>query len=137
MKTAQGAMERTGYVAGDLMEGGRHSAIPAAMIGIGAANIAAGAFQGFAVSTSGSRTAVAEQSGAKTQLSGIVGAGVVAALLLFFNSLLTDLPQSALAAVVIAAVAPGDVVLVKASNSERLWRVADALMDNTALEVGA
>jgi len=73
------------------------------MIGVGAANVAAGFFQGFAVSTSGSRTAVAEQSGAKTQLAGLVGAGLVAALLLFLNSLLTDLPQAALAAVVIAA----------------------------------
>jgi MFS superfamily sulfate permease-like transporter len=73
------------------------------MIGIGAANLAAGFFQGFAVSTSGSRTAVAEQSGAKTQLTGLVGAGLVAALLLFFSSLLADLPQAALAAVVIAA----------------------------------
>ena len=45
------------------------------MIGMGAANIAAGFFQGFAVSTSGSRTAVAEQSGAKSQLTGVVGAG--------------------------------------------------------------
>src|SRR5947209_5352166 len=43
------------------------------MIGIGAANVAAGFFQGFPVSTSGSRTAVAEQAGAKTQLTGIVG----------------------------------------------------------------
>ena len=73
------------------------------MIGIGTANIAAGFFQGFAVSTSGSRTAVAEQSGAKSQLTGLVGAGIVALLLLFFSSLLADLPQTALAAVVIAA----------------------------------
>jgi MFS superfamily sulfate permease-like transporter len=73
------------------------------MIGIGAANVAAGFLQGFAVSTSGSRTAVAEQSGAKSQLTGLVGAGLVAALLLFFNSLLADLPQAALAGVVIAA----------------------------------
>jgi MFS superfamily sulfate permease-like transporter len=73
------------------------------MIGIGAANVAAGFFQGFAVSTSGSRTAVAEQSGAKSQAAGLVGAGLVAVLLLFLNSLLSDLPQSALAAVVIAA----------------------------------
>ncbi|MGZ6978659.1 MAG: SulP family inorganic anion transporter [Acidimicrobiia bacterium] len=73
------------------------------MIGIGAANVAAGFFQGFAVSTSGSRTAVAEQSGAKTQLTGVVGAALVAILLLFLNSLLSDLPQSALAGVVIAA----------------------------------
>jgi MFS superfamily sulfate permease-like transporter len=73
------------------------------MVGVGAANICAGFVQGFAVSTSGSRTAVAEQSGARTQLAGIVGAGLVAMLLLFFNSLLEDLPQAALAAVVIAA----------------------------------
>ena len=46
---------------------------------------------------------MAEQSGAKSQLTGLVGAGVVAVLLLFLNSLLADLPQSALAAVVIAA----------------------------------
>ena len=73
------------------------------MIGIGAANIAAGFFQGFAISTSGSRTAVAEQSGAKTQVTNLVGAGLVVVLLVFLNSLLADLPQSALAAVVIAA----------------------------------
>ncbi|HEY2332066.1 MAG TPA: SulP family inorganic anion transporter [Acidimicrobiales bacterium] len=73
------------------------------MIGLGAANITAGFLQGFAVSTSGSRTAVAEQSGAKSQLTGLVGAGLVATLLLLFQSLLADLPQSALAAVVIAA----------------------------------
>jgi len=73
------------------------------MIGIGAANLAAGLFQGFAVSTSTSRTAVAEQSGAKSQLTGLIGAGLVAVLLLFLNSLLADLPQSTLAAVVIMA----------------------------------
>ena len=70
---------------------------------MGAANVAAGFFQGFAVSTSGSRTAVAEQSGAKSQLTGVVGAGLVVVLLLFLNALLADLPQTALAAVVIAA----------------------------------
>ena len=73
------------------------------MIGLGAANLTAGFLQGFAVSTSGSRTAVAEQSGAKSQLTGLVGAGLVVTLLVLFQSLLADLPQSALAAVVIAA----------------------------------
>jgi high affinity sulfate transporter 1 len=73
------------------------------MIGIGTANVAAGFFQGFAVSTSGSRTAVAEQSGAKSQLTGLVGAFLVALLLLFFSGLLADLPQTALATVVIGA----------------------------------
>ena len=73
------------------------------MVGMGAANVAAGLFQGFAVSTSGSRTAVAEESGAKSQFTGVVGAGMVLVLLLFLSSLLADLPQTALAAVVIAA----------------------------------
>jgi high affinity sulfate transporter 1 len=73
------------------------------MIGIGAANVASGFFQGFAVSTSSSRTAVAEQAGAKSQLSGIVGASLVLLLLVAFSSLLADLPQSSLAAVVIMA----------------------------------
>ncbi len=73
------------------------------MIGVGVSNIAAGFFQGFAVSTSSSRTAVAEQSGAKSQVTGLIGAGIVAALLLFFNGLLADLPQATLAAVVIVA----------------------------------
>ncbi|HTQ67876.1 MAG TPA: sulfate permease [Solirubrobacteraceae bacterium] len=73
------------------------------MIGMGVSNLAAGFFQGFAVSTSGSRTAVAEQSGARSQLSNLVGAALVAVLLLFANSLLADLPQCALAAIVIVA----------------------------------
>ena len=73
------------------------------MVGVGAANIAAGVFQGFAISTSGSRTAVAEQSGAKSQLTGVVGAALVAVLLLFLSSLLSDMPQPTLAAVVIVA----------------------------------
>ena len=75
----------------------------AEMVGVGTANVAAGLFQGFAVSVSGSRTAVADQSGARTQLTGLVGAALVAVLLLVFNGLLADLPQTALAAVVIAA----------------------------------
>jgi MFS superfamily sulfate permease-like transporter len=84
------------------------------MIGIGTANLAAGLFQGFAVSTSGSRTAVAEQSGAKTQAAGVVGATLVALLLLFLNGLLEDLPQATLAAVVIvAAIGLADVPAVR------------------------
>jgi high affinity sulfate transporter 1 len=73
------------------------------MIGLGAANLAAGLFQGFPVSSSSSRTPVAEASGAKTQLTGVVGALAVALLLLLAPNLLEHLPSSALAAVVIAA----------------------------------
>ena len=71
------------------------------------------------MSTSGSRTAVAEQSGAKSQLAGLVGAGTVALLLLFLNSLLADLPQTALAAVVIAAA----LSLMDLAAVRRYWRV--------------
>jgi high affinity sulfate transporter 1 len=89
------------------------------MIGIGTANIAAGFFQGFAVSTSGSRTAVAEQSGAKSQLTNIVGAAVVVLLLLLFPGALADLPQSTLAAVVIAAA----LSLADLAALRRYWQV--------------
>jgi high affinity sulfate transporter 1 len=82
---------------GDEVDGTRE------MIGIGAANIAAGFFQGFPVSTSGSRTAVAEQAGAKSQVTGLVGAGAITVILLAVPGLLRNLPQPTLAAVVIAA----------------------------------
>jgi hypothetical protein len=73
------------------------------MIGLGAANLAAGLFQGFPISSSSSRTPVAEASGSKTQLTGLVGAASIALLLLFAPQLLHDLPYTVLAAVVIAS----------------------------------
>jgi high affinity sulfate transporter 1 len=88
------------------------------MIGIGAANVAAGFFQGFPVSTSGSRTAVAEQAGAKTQLTGLVGAAVIVLMLVFVPGLLRNLPNPTLAAVVIAA----SLSLADVSGTVRLWR---------------
>jgi high affinity sulfate transporter 1 len=88
------------------------------MLGVGAANIAAGLFQGFPVSTSGSRTAVAEQAGAKTQVTGLVGAVAIATMLLAFPGLLRDLPQPTLAAVVIVA----SLSLADIPGVVRLWR---------------
>jgi len=73
------------------------------MIGLGAANLAAGFFQGFPISSSSSRTPVAEASGARTQLTGVVGAVAVATLIVFAPDLLRNLPSSALAAVVITS----------------------------------
>jgi high affinity sulfate transporter 1 len=73
------------------------------MIALGAANLAAGLFHGFPISSSSSRTPVAEASGSKTQLTGVVGALCVTGLLVFAPEALRDVPQSALAAVVIAA----------------------------------
>ena len=88
------------------------------MIGIGAANVAAGFFQGFPVSTSGSRTAVAEQAGAKTQLTGVVGAAAIVLMLVFVPGLLRSLPQPTLAAIVIAA----SLSLADIPGLVRLWR---------------
>jgi high affinity sulfate transporter 1 len=89
------------------------------MIGLGAANLAAGLFQGFPISSSSSRTPVAEAAGAKTQLAGVVGAIVVALLLLFAPNLLKDLPSSALAAVVIAAA----IGLFEFADLRRIFRI--------------
>jgi high affinity sulfate transporter 1 len=88
------------------------------MIGIGAANVAAGLFQGFPVSTSGSRTAVAERAGSKTQLTGVVGAVLIILMLVLVPGLFRNLPQPALAAVVITAA----LSLADLPGTARLWR---------------
>jgi high affinity sulfate transporter 1 len=87
------------------------------MLGIGAANLAAGLFQGFPVSTSGSRTAVAERAGAKTQLTGVVGAALIVVTIVLLPGLFRNLPQPALAAVVISAA----VSLADVPGTVRLW----------------
>ena len=61
------------------------------MVALGVANVAAGFFQGFSVSSSSSRTPVADAAGAQTQLTGLVGALAIA-LLLFFPGLLRTSP---------------------------------------------
>jgi high affinity sulfate transporter 1 len=89
------------------------------MIGLGAANLAGGLFQGFPISASSSRTPVAAASGAKTQLTGIVGALAIAALLLFAPQLLRNLPYAALAAVVISSA----IGLFEINDLRRLYRI--------------
>jgi high affinity sulfate transporter 1 len=88
------------------------------MVGLGAANIAAGFFQGFPVSTSGSRTAVAEQAGSRSQVTGLVGAAVITVVLLFATSLMQYVPQPVLGAIVIAAA----VSLADIPGTRRLWQ---------------
>lgn len=87
------------------------------MVGIGTANIAVGLFTGFPVSTSGSRTAVAERAGAKTQLTGLVGAAVIVVMLVLVPGLMQWLPQPTLAAVVIIA----SISLADIPAMVRLW----------------
>ena len=89
------------------------------MVGLGAANLAAGFFQGFPISSSSSRTPVAEAAGAKTQLTGVVGALAVALLLVAAPNLLQDLPTAALAAVVIASA----IGLFEINDLIRIYRI--------------
>jgi high affinity sulfate transporter 1 len=89
------------------------------MVGLGAANLAAGFFQGFPISSSASRTPVAEATGARTQLTGVVGAVAVALLLLLAPNLLQHLPAATLAAVVIASA----IGLFEIADLVRIFRV--------------
>ena len=89
------------------------------MTGLGLANLAAGFFQGFPISSSSSRTPVAEAAGAKSQLTGVVGALTVALLLMVAPNLLENLPGSALAAVVIASA----IGLIEVADLRRIYRI--------------
>ncbi len=109
ISTSGGFAARSGYEVNGNQE----------LAGIGSANLAAGLFSGFPVSTSGSRTAVAFQSGAKTQLTGLVAAALVLVMLLFVPGLVQDMPQPVLAAVVIAA----SISLFDVAELRRLYRV--------------
>jgi high affinity sulfate transporter 1 len=89
------------------------------MVGLGIANLAAAFFQGFPISSSSSRTPVAEAAGAKTQVTGVVGAIAIAVLLLLAPQLLQNLPHTALAAVVIAAA----IGLIEITDLLRIYRI--------------
>jgi MFS superfamily sulfate permease-like transporter len=89
------------------------------MVGLGIANVAAGFFQGFPISSSSSRTPVAEAAGARTQLTGVVGALAIAVLLVVAPSLLQDLPNTALAAIVISSA----IGLIEVSDLQRIYRI--------------
>ena len=87
------------------------------MVGLGAANLATGLFQGFPISSSGSRTPVAEAAGARTQLTSVVGALAIAFLLLVAPNLLQHMPNAALAAVVISAA----IGLIEVADLKRIY----------------
>jgi high affinity sulfate transporter 1 len=89
------------------------------MVGLGIANVAAGFVQGFPISSSASRTPVAEAAGARTQLAGVVGALAIALLLVAAPTVLQNLPSTALAAVVIAAA----IGLVEVADLRRIYRI--------------
>ena len=74
------------------------------LLGAGVANVAAGLSGGLAVAGSLSKTAAAERAGGRTQLTGLIAAGLVGAVLLFLTGALADLPLAVLSAVVVNAV---------------------------------
>ncbi|MGP3957677.1 SulP family inorganic anion transporter [Nonomuraea sp. 3N208] len=73
------------------------------LLALGAANLSAGALQGFPVSSSGSRTALADAAGARTQLYSLTCLAAVVAVLMFAGPLLADFPTAALGAIVVYA----------------------------------
>jgi sulfate permease, SulP family len=89
------------------------------LVALGVATVGAGVSGAYPVSGSFSRTAVNAATGARTQMAGIISAGVVALTLVALTPLFRPLPNAVLASVVIMAVAG----LVDVAEARRLWRV--------------
>jgi high affinity sulfate transporter 1 len=88
------------------------------LLALGACNLGNGLMQGFPVSSSGSRTAIANSLGSKTQLFSLVALVVVVCVLLFLRPLLALFPKAALGAIVIFAAFK----LIELPEFFRLWR---------------
>jgi high affinity sulfate transporter 1 len=106
---------------------------------LGTANLAAGVFRGFPVSASSSRTAVAFSAGARSQLTGVVGAAVIVLVLVAFNGLVQNMPDAALAAVVVTAGVTlfdfGEVRWLWSVRRSEFWLSAAALVGVVAVGV--
>jgi high affinity sulfate transporter 1 len=74
------------------------------LVGLGAANVGAGLFQGFTIGASLSKSAAADGAGMQTQMAGIVAAGLTALVALFFTGFFEGLPEATLGGIVIVAV---------------------------------
>ncbi|MFC8680695.1 SulP family inorganic anion transporter [Microbacterium ureisolvens] len=109
---------------GDTVDGSQE------MSGLGIANVAGGALGGFPVSGSSSRTPVAEQAGARTQLTGVVGAVLLVVFILAVPGLTEFLPSATLAAVVMSAA----IGLIDVRGVVRLVRlnIVDAVLSAAA-----
>lgn len=89
------------------------------MMALGAANLGSFISNGYPVTGGFARTAVADQAGARTQLTGVIAALGVAATLFWFTPLLYSLPRSTLAALVLVA----SLGLLSGREPMRLWRI--------------
>ncbi len=91
-------------------------------IGLGAANVGAGMFQGFPIGSSLSKSAANDQAGAHSQMSGIIAALVTAVVALFLTGLFYQLPEATLGAIVVVAVSH----MVKVAKLKHLYKVRRA-----------
>ncbi len=73
------------------------------MRGMAGANVLAGVSQGFPVGASGSRTAVNDSMGARTQVASLMAASAVVIILLFLTGPIAHLPKAVLGAAIVAA----------------------------------
>lgn len=92
----------------------------AELVGLGAANVAAGLFSGFPVTISDSRTAVNLSVGGRSQMSGLVAALTLTAMLLFMQGAIRLLPIPALGAILVAAA----LSLLDVAGLRAIWRVS-------------
>lgn len=87
------------------------------LLGLAAANTAAGIGHGFPVAGGMSQSLVNEAGGARSPLSGLIAALIILVVVLTCAGLLQDLPQPVLAAIVLVAVGG----LIKIDVLKRLW----------------
>jgi high affinity sulfate transporter 1 len=92
------------------------------LVGLGAANFAAGMFQGFPIGSSLSKSAANDRAGAHSQMSGVIAAAVTVLVALFFTQFFYALPEAALGAIVIVAVSG----MIKFAKMQHLYRVRRA-----------
>ncbi len=92
------------------------------LIGLGMANLGAGLFQGFSIGSSLSKSAANDNAGAKSQMSGLIAAAATILVALFLTPLFHNLPEAALAAIVIVAISG----MFKIKEMRRLYHVRKA-----------
>jgi SulP family sulfate permease len=95
----------------------QHIDVNQELLAMGAAQVAAGVTQGLPIGASGSRTAVNDAMGARSQVAGLLAAVTVALVLLFLTAPIADLPKAVLGAVIVVAAAG----LIDTSAWRRLW----------------
>ena len=101
------------------------------LLALAGANLASGFGHGFPISGGMSQSLVNESGGARTPVSGVIAAGIILLVAVFFTDLLRNLPQPVLAAIVLMAVAS----LVKVKTLKRYWQLhrGEFLVAMTAL----